>query len=84
MTTSRRDLMKAVGVGAAALAAAGHATAVLAEANPVPPAGIDPASNAYRELKIVNFDLLEVGGAQTHFGPPVRVHGAGRRRRDLS
>jgi lactate oxidase len=59
MTTSRRDLMKAVGVGAAALAAAGHATAVLAEANPVPPAGIDPASNAYRELKIVNFDLLE-------------------------
>ena len=59
MTTSRRDLMKAVGVGAAAFAAAGHATAVLAETNPVPPAGIDPASNAYRELKIVNFDLLE-------------------------
>ncbi len=83
MTTSRRDLMKAVGVGAA-LAAAGHSAAVPAESNPVPPAEIDPASNAYRELKIVNFDLLEAAGAQTHFRPPVCVHGTGRRRCDVS
>ena len=59
MTTSRRDLMKSFGAGAAALAAAGHSAAVLAQGNPVPPAEVDPASNAERELKIVNFDLLE-------------------------
>ena len=59
MTTSRRDLMKSFGAGAAALAAAGHTATVLAQGNPVPPAEVDPASNAERDLKIVNFDLLE-------------------------
>jgi L-lactate oxidase len=59
MATSRRDLMRAAGVGAAALAAASHSTAIFAEEKPVPPAEVDPASNAYREIKIVNFDLLE-------------------------
>src|SRR4051812_12055698 len=44
MTTSRRDLMKSFGAGAAALAAAGHTATVLAQGNPVPPAEVDPAA----------------------------------------
>jgi lactate oxidase len=57
MTTSRRELMKAFAGGAAL--AAGPATKALAQAAPVPPAEIAPASSAEGELKIVNFDLLE-------------------------
>ena len=59
MSTSRRELMKALGAGAAALAAGGHAATAFAEERLVPPADIDPASNAERELKIINFELLE-------------------------
>ena len=60
MTTSRRDLMKSLSAGAAALATTGGAMRpLLAQGNPVPPAEIDPASSADRELKIVNFELLE-------------------------
>ena len=58
MTTSRRDLMKTFGAGAAFLAA-GHSTGALAQGKPVPPDDVDPASTADRELKIVNLDLLE-------------------------
>ena len=58
MTTSRRDLMKTFGAGAAILAA-GHSTGALAQGKPVPPGDVDPASTADRELKIVNLDLLE-------------------------
>jgi L-lactate oxidase len=53
MTTSRRELMKAVGVGAA-LAAASQ---TMAEEPPHPDYGT--ASSAESALKIVNFDLLE-------------------------
>lgn len=59
MTTSRRDLVKVIGAGAAALAATGVTHAAQAQPNPVPPADVDPASSADRELKIVNFQLLE-------------------------
>lgn len=59
MTPSRRDLVKVIGAGAAALAATGVTHAAQAQPNPVPPADVDPASNADRELKIVNFQLLE-------------------------
>src|ERR1700694_2530627 len=62
MATSRRDFMTAV--GAAALVAGGRANAALAEAPPVPPAEIAPASSAEGELKIVNFDLLEAEAKQ--------------------
>jgi len=58
MTTSRRDLIR-FGAGAAALAAASGAIAAPAEERPVPPVEIDPASSHERELKIVNFELLE-------------------------
>jgi lactate oxidase len=58
MTTSRRDLVQAI-VAGAALTATGATHAVRAQPNPVPPAEIDPASSADRELKIVNCQLLE-------------------------
>jgi L-lactate oxidase len=58
MNTSRRELMKTLGAGAATLVAAGQAATAL-----VPPPATVPdygtASTAEGELKIVNFDLLE-------------------------
>src|SRR3982074_401824 len=57
MATSRRDFMSSF--GAAVLVTSGGANIALAEAAPVPPADIAPASSAEGELKIVNFDLLE-------------------------
>ena len=56
MTTSRREFVKTLG---AALTVAAPSTSALAQATPVPPAEIAPASAAEGELKIVNFDLLE-------------------------
>jgi lactate oxidase len=58
MTTSRRELFQAMGVGAAVLAAASEATPALAQPAAVP-ADIGKPSNAEGELTIVNFDLLE-------------------------
>jgi lactate oxidase len=57
MITSRRRLVQAFGAGAAVLATAVRTTPVLAQQAAVPDFG--SASTADRELKIVNFDLLE-------------------------
>lgn len=61
MTTSRRDLMTALGVGAAALATGGYPTRLLAHAVPcaVPEFALGSPSNANRALRIVNFETLE-------------------------
>jgi len=59
MKTSRREIFKLAGTGAAALAAAGNTTAVLAQAVAPTPIDYGNASSAEAELKIVNFDLLE-------------------------
>ena len=58
MTTSRRDLMKTLGAGAAALPP--PATRRRFRGGETRATGdVDPASTAERELKIVNLDLLE-------------------------
>ncbi|MCC6779820.1 MAG: alpha-hydroxy-acid oxidizing protein [Hyphomicrobiales bacterium] len=59
MTTSRRDFAKALGLGSAALLAAGRTGGALAQGAPVPPADIAPASSREGELKIAGIDLLE-------------------------
>jgi lactate oxidase len=59
MNTSRRELMKAFGTGATALVVAGQATTALAQGASSSQPDFGSASNAERELKIVNFDLLE-------------------------
>jgi L-lactate oxidase len=59
MKTSRRELMKTLGVGTAALVATGQATTALAEATAAAPPDYGSASAAEGALKIVNFDLLE-------------------------
>jgi L-lactate oxidase len=59
MTTSRRELMKALGAAPAALVATGRTTTALAQAAPAAPPDYGRASTADAELKIVNFDLLE-------------------------
>jgi L-lactate oxidase len=59
MNASRRELMEVFGAGAAALVATGRATTVLAQDTPTSQADVGSASTAERELKIVNFDMLE-------------------------
>jgi L-lactate oxidase len=60
MTTSRRNVIRALAAGGAALATAKSATAVVAEENrPVPPANVPGASAEEHELKIVSIELLE-------------------------
>jgi lactate oxidase len=67
MTTSRRDLLRTAGLSAAAFAAAGQAgNPAWAQATPLSPPQTVPApadmslvSSAERELRIVNFELLE-------------------------
>jgi lactate oxidase len=59
VATSRRKFMRAFAAGGAALAALGQSPTATAQAAPIPPADIAPASSAESELKIVNFDLLE-------------------------
>jgi lactate oxidase len=59
MTASRRDLVRALGAGTAALVAAAHGGTALAQTAPVPPADIAPASAKEGELKIASVDLLE-------------------------
>ena len=57
MATSRRELMQVLGAGAAVLATAGHASDALAQA--AVRLDLGAASNAERELRIVNFETLE-------------------------
>ena len=59
MNTSRRELMKAFGTGATAMVIAGQATTALAQGASASQPDFGSASAAERELKIVNFDLLE-------------------------
>src|ERR1700691_2135280 len=60
MTTSRRNLIRALAAGGAAIATAQGATTALAQAAPqVPPASVPGASAEEHELKIVNIELLE-------------------------
>ncbi len=59
MKTSRRELVKALGAGATALAAAGPATTALVQGAAAAPPDYGKASTADGELKIVNFDMLE-------------------------
>jgi len=61
MKASRRDLMAALGVSAAALAAGGYPTQLLAQASApaAPKLDLGNASDASRELRIVNFETLE-------------------------
>jgi lactate oxidase len=60
MTTSRRNLIRALAAGGAAIATAQRATQAFAQSGP-PAAAIDlgDASTQERELKIVNVELLE-------------------------
>ncbi len=60
MTTSRRNVIRALAASGAALATAKSVTAVVAEENrPVPPANVPGASAEEHELKIVSIELLE-------------------------
>src|ERR1039457_7178629 len=59
MNTSRRELMKAFGTGATAMVIAGQATTAWAQGASASQPDFGSASAAERELKIVNFDLLE-------------------------
>jgi lactate oxidase len=59
MGTSRRELFKLAGTGAAALAGMSNTTAALAQTAASAPAEYGDASSAETELKIVNLDLLE-------------------------
>src|SRR5450830_1913543 len=59
MNTSRRELIKAFGAGATAIIASDQTTAALAQGAPASQPDFGSASNAERDLKIVNFDLLE-------------------------
>src|SRR5450759_765816 len=59
MNTSRRELIKAFGAGATAMVIAGQATTALAQGASASQPDFGSASAAERELKIVNFDLLE-------------------------
>ena len=59
MNTSRRELMKAFGTGATAMVIAGQATTASAQGASASQPDFGSASAAERELKIVNFDLLE-------------------------
>jgi lactate oxidase len=57
MAQSRREFVTVL--GAAGVVAAARMNTAWAQAAPVPPAEIAPASSAESELKIINFDLLE-------------------------
>jgi L-lactate oxidase len=60
MTTSRRNLIRTLAAGGAALATTQGATRVLAQASPpIPPANVPGASAEEHEIKIVNIELLE-------------------------
>ena len=60
MTTSRRNLIRALAAGGAAVATVGSATQVLAQASPpAPTVDLGDASAQERELKVVNIELLE-------------------------
>jgi lactate oxidase len=60
MTTSRRNLIQAVAVGGAALAAAQDATQALAQVNaPMPAADMPGPSTQERALKLVSIEALE-------------------------
>jgi L-lactate oxidase len=64
MGTSRRQLFKLAGTGAAALATISHAMPSLARTAAPTPVDYGNASSADTELKIVNFDLLEAEAKQ--------------------
>jgi L-lactate oxidase len=64
MGTSRRQLFKLAGTGAAALATISHAMPSLARTAAPPPVDYGKASSADTELKIANFDLLEAEAKQ--------------------
>ena len=59
MDTSRRALLKTVGIGASALVTSGEQIGASSQRAAIPSADMGSASDKEGELAIVNFDLLE-------------------------